>query len=207
MPVQQAITACSARPSATSRAAASDAQAQSSRSESLSAPWGSPRGRAGRARSAISGGDPGHLVGGDGDAHAAIIADRTSPAAALRLVVDLGPGEAEDAVAQRPRGRLGAPRRPAAARRSSARPRRRARRSAARRARACPAGSGRSARSARGWGARSRSQRRTKSRFEAGSRSGRAGGGGRRGRRGGRGSRGRPSPRAAWSDGQGRAAS
>ena len=39
VPVQQQTIACSARPSATSRAAASLAQAQSSRSASLSAPW------------------------------------------------------------------------------------------------------------------------------------------------------------------------
>src|SRR5918992_5780595 len=38
VPVQQQTTACSARPSATSRAAASEAQAQSSRSSSFSAP-------------------------------------------------------------------------------------------------------------------------------------------------------------------------
>ncbi len=40
VPVQQQTTACSARPSATSRAAAAEAQAQSSRSSALSAPWG-----------------------------------------------------------------------------------------------------------------------------------------------------------------------
>src|SRR4051794_3537738 len=39
VPVQQQTTACSARPSATSRAAASQHQAQSSRSSSDSAPW------------------------------------------------------------------------------------------------------------------------------------------------------------------------
>src|SRR4051812_28909924 len=39
VPVQQQTTACSARPSATSRAAASEAQAQSSRSPSARAPW------------------------------------------------------------------------------------------------------------------------------------------------------------------------
>src|SRR5262249_45725097 len=41
VPVQQHTTACSARPSVTSRAAASLAHAQSSRSASLSAPCGS----------------------------------------------------------------------------------------------------------------------------------------------------------------------
>ncbi len=41
VPVQQQTMPCSARPSATSRAAASDAQAQSSRSDSLSAPCSS----------------------------------------------------------------------------------------------------------------------------------------------------------------------
>jgi hypothetical protein len=39
VPVQQQTIACSARPSATSRAAAADAQAQSSRSPAASAPW------------------------------------------------------------------------------------------------------------------------------------------------------------------------
>ena len=41
VPVQQQTTPCSARPSATSRAAASEAHAQSSRSLSLRAPWAS----------------------------------------------------------------------------------------------------------------------------------------------------------------------
>ena len=69
MPVQQQTTACSARPSATSRAAASAAQAQSSRSASDSAPCGSgswPR----RAQLLDDGvGDARALVGGHGDPH------------------------------------------------------------------------------------------------------------------------------------------
>ena len=58
VPVQQQTTACSARPSATSRAAASLAHAQSSRSASASAPWRAARARGGAARSTTASATP-----------------------------------------------------------------------------------------------------------------------------------------------------
>ena len=70
MPVQQQTIACSARPSATSRAAASLAQAQSSRSSSARAPV---RERLVAALAELLEerlGDAHAFVGGDGDLHA-----------------------------------------------------------------------------------------------------------------------------------------
>ena len=72
VPVQHATTACSARPSATSRAAASEAQAQSSRSSGVERAVQERLVAAGAQLLDDGAGHAGVLVGGDGDPHRAL---------------------------------------------------------------------------------------------------------------------------------------